>query len=286
MSRTHADPLAVQRKIILGLLVFLAAAAWISLAWQAAGMTMPMASPTMGMGPPLFLAIWIVMMVAMMFPTAAPMILTFHRVQGAKRQRGEAFVSTWVFVGAYILIWTLAGTAAYAGAAGAEALAERVGLSTPTIARISGVILLLAGIYQFSPLKDVCLAKCRTPMTFIMTSWRDGIAGAIRMGMAHGIYCLGCCWLLFVILFPLGIMNVAAMALVTLLIFAEKTLPAGRPIARVAGVALAVYGITVLAVPEVLPTNGAGSSMPITTLADSEPFPNDFNGLTKFSQNR
>ncbi len=190
MSRSQADPLAVQRKIILGLLVFLAAAAWISLAWQAAGMNMPMASPTMGMGPPLFLAIWIVMMVAMMFPTAAPMILTFHRVQGAKRQRSEAFVSTWVFVGAYLLIWTLSGIAAYLGAAGAEALAERVGLSTPIIARIGGVILLLAGIYQFSPLKDVCLAKCRTPMTFILTSWRDGVGGAIRMGMAHGIYCL------------------------------------------------------------------------------------------------
>ena len=84
------------------------------------------------------------------------------------------------------------------------------------------------------------------------------------MGMVHGIYCLGCCWLLFVILFPLGIMNVAAMALVTLLIFAEKTLPAGRPISRVAGVALAVYGITVLAVPEILPTNSAGGSMPMS----------------------
>ena len=282
MSRTQADPLAVQRKIILGLLVFLTAAAWISLTWQAAGMNMPMVSPTMGMGPPLFLAIWIVMMVAMMFPTAAPMILTFHRVQGAKRRRGEAFVSTWVFVGAYILIWTLAGIAAYLGAAGAEALAERVGLSTPIIARIGGVILLLAGIYQFSPLKDVCLAKCRTPMTFIMTSWRDGTGGAIRMGIAHGIYCLGCCWLLFLILFPLGIMNVAAMALVTLLIFTEKTLPTGRSIARVAGVALAVYGITVLAVPEVLPTNGAGGSMPMSMSGSTHGMPgkeNDAHGM-------
>jgi predicted metal-binding membrane protein len=157
---------------------------------------MTMASSTMGLRAPLFLTIWVIMMVAMMFPTAAPMILTFHKVQAGKRQRGDGFVSTWVFVAAYILVWTLAGIAAYAGALAAEAIAVRAALSPATAARIGGAVVILAGIYQLTPLKDLCLSKCRTPITFIMTSWRDGTAGALRMGLLHGAYCLGCCWLL------------------------------------------------------------------------------------------
>jgi hypothetical protein len=112
------------------------------------------------------------------------MILTFHKVQAGKRQRGDAFVSTWVFVAAYILMWASAGVVAYAGALAAEAIAARAALSPVTAARIGGVVLVAAGIYQLTPLKDLCLSKCRTPTTFIMTSWREGIAGALRMGLA------------------------------------------------------------------------------------------------------
>jgi predicted metal-binding membrane protein len=250
----------VQRNVILGLLLVLAAASWALLLWQGAGadMGMAMASPTMGMRAPLFLAIWVIMMVAMMFPTAAPMILTFHKVQASKRRRGEAFVATWVFVAAYMVVWTLSGVAAYAGAIAAEAIAARAALSPATAARIGGAVLVVAGFYQLTPLKEVCLAKCRTPISFIMTSWRDGTAGALRMGLLHGGYCLGCCWLLFVILFPLGIMNIAAMAAITFLVFAEKTLPWGRPVVRATAAALAVYGVVVLAAPQVLPTFMAG----------------------------
>jgi predicted metal-binding membrane protein len=161
-----------------------------------------MSSPTMGMQAPLFLTIWVVMMVAMMFPTAAPMILTFHRVQANKRQRGEAFVATWVFVAAYMAVWALSGVAAFAGAVATEALSTRFMLSAATGARIGGAVLVVAGLYQLTPLKDVCLSKCRTPIGFIMTSWRDGTMGAIRMGLLHGAYCLGCCWLLFAIPLP------------------------------------------------------------------------------------
>ena len=209
MDDAQATPLSVQRNVILGLLLALAAGAWAALLWQSADadMDMTMASSTMGLRAPLFLAIWVTMMVAMMFPTAAPMILTFHKVQTGKRQRGDAFVSTWVFVAAYILVWALAGVAAYAGALAAEVIAVRAALSPVTAARIGGAFVILAGIYQLSPLKDLCLSKCRTPITFIMTSWRDGAVGALRMGLLHGAYCLGCCWLLFVVLFPLGIMN-------------------------------------------------------------------------------
>jgi predicted metal-binding membrane protein len=269
MERARTDPLVFQRNVILGLLLGLAAAAWMLLAWQGSGddmemdmdMDMAMGSPTMGMQAPLFLAIWVVMMVAMMFPTAAPMILTFHKVQAGKRARGEAFVATWVFVLAYMLVWTLSGVAAYAGALAAEAVATRTALSSATAARIGGAVLIVAGFYQFTPLKDLCLSKCRTPISFIMTSWRDGVSGALRMGFLHGVYCLGCCWLLFVILFPLGIMNIAAMAVITLVVFAEKTLPWGRPVARATAVALVAYGAVVLVAPQVLPTFVADGGM-------------------------
>jgi len=254
LHRVQTDPILLQRNVILSLLLALAAAAWAILAWQSADIDMAMDSPTMGLRAPLFLAIWVIMMVAMMFPTAAPMILTFHKVQAGKRQRGEAFVSTWIFVAAYLLVWGLAGVAAYLGALAIEAVAAHAPLSPATAARVGGIVLVAAGLYQLTPLKDWCLSKCRTPITFIMTSWRDGAAGALRMGLLHGGYCLGCCWLLFVILFPLGIMNIAAMAVITLVIFAEKTLPWGRPVARATAFALIAYGLVVVTAPQFLPT--------------------------------
>jgi predicted metal-binding membrane protein len=267
MQPAKTDSLAVQRNVILGLLSVLAAASWALLVWQTAGagMDMAIATPTMGMRAPVFLTTWVVMMVAMMFPTAAPMILTFHQVQASRRARGEAFVSSWVFVAAYLLVWTLSGVVAYAGAFAAEALAARAALSHATAARIGGAILVLAGAYQFTPLKDLCLAKCRTPVGFIMTSWRDGAAGALRMGLLHGGYCLGCCWLLFVILFPLGIMNITAMAVITLVVFAEKTLPWGRLIVRGTAVVLVAYGAAVMVAPRALPTfmERGGMAMPM-----------------------
>ncbi|BCG69781.1 hypothetical protein MesoLj113a_09390 [Mesorhizobium sp. 113-1-2] len=256
----------LQRYIILALLIAIAAAAWTLLVRQQTGMDADMAmnmdALTMGMRAPLFLAVWMIMMIAMMIPTAAPMILTFHQVQAGKHGRGKTFVSSWVFVAGYMLVWGVMGIIAFAGAAGAEMLAGHVGLSTAAAARTGGALLMIAGAYQLSPLKDLCLAKCRTPIGFILTSWRDGYWGAVRMGLEHGLFCLGCCWLLFLALFPLGIMNVAAMAVVTLLIFAEKTLPSGDRIAKVSGVALLLYGAVVLVFPQALPTfQPAGAMM-------------------------
>jgi predicted metal-binding membrane protein len=261
MADARTRSLLLQRNIILALLIAVAAAAWAMLIWQQMSMGMAMNTPTMGMRAPLFLIVWVVMMVAMMFPTAAPMILAFHKVQAGKRARGETFVSTWVFVAAYMLIWALSGVLAYIGAVTAETIAAQAKLSGATAARIGGVVLIIAGAYQLSPLKNVCLAKCRTPITFILTTWRDGTLGAVRMGLEHGFFCLGCCWLLFLILFPLGIMNIAAMAVVTLLVFAEKALASGQRIAKWAGIALMLYGMTVLVFPQTLPTFMAGGGM-------------------------
>lgn len=257
MARTTTFPMSRERTVILAALIVLAAAGWGLLIWQAThhdAAMMGESALTMGMGPLLFVATWIAMMVAMMFPTAAPMILTFQRVSVSKRQRGQAFVPTWVFVASYLLVWTLFGVLAYLLAVGAEKLAMSSMWLMENAARFGGIAFLLAGLYQLSPLKQICLAKCRSPLAFIMGSWRDGFAGAVRMGGEHGLYCLGCCWLLFVILFPLGMMNVAILALVTLLIFAEKSLPSGRRIGQAAAIAFVAYGALILFVPRALPT--------------------------------
>jgi predicted metal-binding membrane protein len=273
MRQATVDPLVVQRRTILALLLLLAVASWGFLLWEATSVEMTAMGPTMGLAAPLFLVVWVVMMIAMMFPTAAPMVLIFHQVQASKRQRGEAFVATWVFVGAYLFVWTLAGFLAYGGAILSELAAQSAGLSVGTAARIGGALLIFAGLYQLTPLKSACLSKCRTPINFILTSWRDGLLGALRMGVEHGLYCLGCCWLLFVILFPLGIMNVGAMAVVTALIFAEKAFPWGLRISRLAAGALVLYGIFVLFVPSALPTFMAGQSSEMPSGLTNTPVP-------------
>ncbi len=254
-SASAAPPLlARERTLILGTLLLLAAACWAVVIWQAAGGGGMGASLTMGMGAPLFLATWVAMMAAMMFPASAPMILAFARVHAARRERGRPFVPVWIFAGAYLLVWAGAGLIAYLLATGADALADRSPWLMDHAARIGGVVLILAGLYQLSPLKDRCLSRCRTPLSFIASSWREGRGGAVRMGLEHGCYCLGCCWLLFALLFPLGVMNVAAMAALTVLVFAEKALPFGRPLVYAVAVALVLWGIAVIVWPAALPT--------------------------------
>jgi predicted metal-binding membrane protein len=279
-----APLLTRERNIILAVLLILAAAAWGIVIWQSVSMNsgnmsmsgaMDMApeSPAMdgmgempagqasasmdltfGMQAPLFLAIWVAMMVAMMFPSAAPMILTFARVQANRGQRGQALVPTWLFVLTYIGLWSATGILAFVGATVVERLAAGLPWLVENGARIGGTMLILAGLYQLSPLKTTCLSKCRTPTSFILSAWKEGQGGALRMGLEHGLYCLGCCWLLFVILFPLGMMNVAVLAVVALVIFAEKTLAIGHVVARVAASALIVYGAVVIVLPSALPT--------------------------------
>jgi predicted metal-binding membrane protein len=250
-----------ERTFLLTLLLVLVAASWVILIWQSRttqGMGGGMGGGlTMGMGV-LFLAIWVVMMVAMMFPSAAPVILAVAQVQRDKGSFRYAFAQPWVFVGAYLLIWTLFGGLAYLGALISSELAQQVPWIMVNAARIGGGILVLAGIYQLTSLKRVCLAKCRAPQDFILHSSGKGYSGSLRMGLKYGIYCLGSYWLLFVLLFPLGIMNIAAMALLTILIFAEKCFPPGARIAQFAALSLILYGTLVIVVPTALPLSGAG----------------------------
>jgi predicted metal-binding membrane protein len=247
-------PLARERTLILGVLLVLAAGCWAVLIWQAASMDRMAMGLTMGLGAPLFLGLWVAMMVAMMFPAAAPMLLLFVRVSAAKQARGQAYVPAWVFIGAYLVVWALAGVVAYGAAVGADHLANRWLWVMEHAARIGGVVFIVAGVYQLSPLKNRCLSNCRTPLSFVLQRWREGYGGAVRMGLEHGLFCLGCCWLLFVMLFPLGMMNVAAMAVITGLVYAEKVFPMGERIAQVAAVALVGYGLLVVLVPRTLPT--------------------------------
>jgi predicted metal-binding membrane protein len=125
------------------------------------------------------------------------------------------------------------------------------------------MLLIAAGIYQLIPLKRACLRQCRSPIAFVLTSWRDGVAGALRMGVRHGLYCLGCCWLLFAILFPLGMTNIALLALVTFLIFAEKSLPHGYHLSWAIAAVLLIYGAAVLVSPGILPVQPPHEPMPM-----------------------
>jgi predicted metal-binding membrane protein len=256
------DALARPRFAILGALLVLSVIGWGLVLWQAANdASMPMDGGeemgldlTMGLTAPLFLAMWVAMMVAMMFPAAAPMILLFDRVERGKREAGRSYVPTAYFVGAYLAIWVAFGGAAFALAVGIDRLAADAHWVTEQWVRLGGLLFIAAGLYQLTPLKDVCLSKCQSPMSFLLTSWRDGKVGAIQMGLLHGGYCLGCCWLFFVILLPLGVMNVAAMVAIALLVFGEKSLRVGTRFARAIALVLIVYGVAITLFPGALPT--------------------------------
>ena len=206
---------------------------------------------TMGVGILPLLPMWTIMMVGMMFPASAPMILAFSAIQNRKRAQSLSYVPESVFTAAYMLVWVAFGFVALGLATGVDAAAERYGWLLSNWPRICGALILMAGIYQFTPFKSVCLRHCRSPMGFIMEHWHDGWLGALSMGIRHGLYCAGCCWLLFVILIPLGLMNLVAMGAVTILVFAEKTLPSGDAIAAAGGVLLTGLGAAVLVYPDI-----------------------------------
>ena len=233
------DP-SFQRILTLILLLELALAAWVFSVGH------PHTTTEIAMSARHFLADWVIMMVAMMFPTVAVMVLAFNKAQGVRRP-DEAFVSTWLFVTAYLLIWAAAGVAAYAGVRFAESAAMHSGLGSAAAAQVGGAVVLVAGLYQFSPPKEICLSECRTPID--KTTWHNDKVGSFHMGLLHGVYCLGCNWLLFAALFPLG-MTIGAMAVITLVILAEKTLPWPTAASYTAGVMLVLYGALIIASPQ------------------------------------
>lgn len=190
-------------------------------------------------------AMWVVMMAGMMAGSAAPAMLLFagmHAQSSARRM--PPIVLT--FALGYALVWI--GFSALATLA--QWLLHNAALLSPEMAasstRAGGAILCAAGVYQFTPLKGTCLRHCRSPLGFFMTNWRDGTAGALHMGVRHGVYCLGCCWALMLVLFAVGVMNLVWVAALTLLVLLEKVGPAGAVVARVAGAAMVIAGILLL----------------------------------------
>jgi predicted metal-binding membrane protein len=242
-------PLYAAMRARLALVALLFAVAAIGWVWAAHDMRGMDNGPWTGLGGfGWFIGVWLVMMAAMMFPSVAPTVALFSRMT---KQRSP--VSPFAFVAGYLLTWAVAGMTAY----GLGALATRVGggqLSWSNAGRpIAGATLLAAAVYELTPLKDVCLGKCRSPLGLLLGSWRDGLAGAVRMGAKNGAWCAGCCWALMASLFALGIMSVSWMAIVAALITIEKTLPWPRIATYATTAVLLLLGILVLIVPHVLP---------------------------------
>ncbi len=243
---------------LIALLFALAALAWWSTADRMAGMDAGPGTDLGALG--WFVGVWVVMMAAMMFPSVAPTVALYARMTQHRSR-----VAPLVFTAGYLLTWTAAGLLAYGLVELGRALLGDA-LAWDGAGRwVAGGTLLVAAAYELTPYKDICLSKCRSPVGFLLGSWRDGLKGALGMGARHGAWCVGCCWALMASLFALGVMSLAWMAFVAALIALEKTVTAGgRAATWVTALILLVLGIAVIAVPESVPAltiPGGGMSM-------------------------
>jgi predicted metal-binding membrane protein len=204
-----------------------------------------------------FLTVWIVMMAAMMFPSLAPTVALYSRMT---RDR----IAPLVFASGYLVIWGAAGAVAFGIAWVGDGIAGDVLAWERSGRWVAGATLLAAAVYELTPLKDICLSKCRSPLGFLIGSWRDGRAGALQMGARHGGWCVGCCWALMASLFALGVMSITWMAFVAALIAAEKTLPWRRVATYGTAVILLALGVLLLVAPHAIPslTTSAADNMP------------------------
>jgi len=195
----------------------------------------------------LLFVMWAVMMIAMMVPSAAPMILAFLTVNHRRQTSVRPLVPVVIFVFGYLAVWT----AYSAVAALAQWGLHKAALLSPTMAAnspvVSGGLLLAAGVFQWTPLKRACLKGCRSPLSFLMSEWRDGRRGAFVMGLRHGSYCVGCCWVLMALLFVVGVMNLFWVGVIALFMIGEKIMAKGELLGRLAGVALVIGGVVVIA---------------------------------------
>jgi predicted metal-binding membrane protein len=231
-----------------------AIATWIVTAVRMRGMDAGPGTDLGGFG--WFLGVWTTMTAAMMLPSAAPMVLVFHRVSsdrpGRRGRRGRS-VPTWVFVLGYLAVWTAYGVLAY----GVYRLLAEVGGGAfawdgagPYVA---GGALAAAGIYELTPFKSVCLRHCRGPLRFVLRGLRPGCLGAVRMGIEHGAFCVGCCFGLMLVLFALGVMSLTWMAIVAAFVFAQKVLPRGEVLTKVFAVGFVAVGTWVALAPASVP---------------------------------
>ena len=243
-------PAYAAARIRMGLVAALFVVAGIGWAWTAYQMRGMDAGPWTSLGSlGWFLGVWIVMMAAMMFPSVAPTVALYARVT---KERSP--LRPWLFAAGYLLTWAAAGLVAYAvGVVATRILGDT--LAWDNAGRgLAGATLIVAAIYEVTPLKDVCLGKCRSPLGVLLGSWREGRSGAVWMGAKNGAWCVGCCWALMASLFALGVMSVSWMAFVAAIIAVEKTVPWRRRIVTYAtSTVLLVLGVLVLAAPHALP---------------------------------
>ena len=257
MATTLESALRRDRAIVLVGLAVLVVVSWLYLVHlaremaememhAAMGMAMPQMLPWGGVDLLLLFIMWTVMMVAMMTPSASPMILMFAAINRRRTTQRGPVVRTGFFVLGYLLAWT--GYSAVA--AGAQWVLHGIALVSPMMVSTSpylgGGLLVAAGVFQWTPLKRRCLVGCRSPMGFIMTEWREGPMGALSMGLRHGVYCVGCCWVLMALLFVAGVMNLLWVAAIAAFVLAEKVVPGGERVSQVAGVVLVLAGVAMM----------------------------------------
>jgi predicted metal-binding membrane protein len=202
-----------------------------------------------------FVSAWVVMMAAMMFPSIWPMVTIFRRVQEGRKTHGREAPAgaTAIFIGGYLVTWTAVGVVAYVAFDTVHSLSIDAFSWDRGGPYLAGTVILAAGVYQLTPLKDVCLSKCRSPLMFVLTSWQPGRVGALRMGIEHGAWCVGCCWALMAALFALGVMSLGWMLFIAALIAAEKLLPWKALANRGVAILLVVLGLAVAFAPEQVP---------------------------------
>ncbi len=229
--------------------------AWLYLVHLNRTMAMPMGMPNMaGMVMPMMqgwraadffltFAMWAVMMVGMMVPSVAPMVLAFATVNRRRAERGGPYVPTGIFLVGYLAAWTafsFLATLAEWRLHTAALLDIRTQTAAPWL---GGGLLVAAGVFQLTPAKNACLSRCRSPLEFLTTEWREGWGGALRMGLKHGAFCVGCCWMLMALLFVAGVMNLLWVAGIAAFVLAEKLLPRGRFVSFVGATACLVAGV-------------------------------------------
>lgn len=244
-------PISAEMRNGIAALLALSAIGWALILWSAANMSSSVIGLMMPMDARWALAeviavwvMWAVMMGAMMLPSAIPMMLVHRRV-AAKRDPGIPNANRWFLIG-YLLAWTLFSVVATLlqwSFQRADILSHMLKIQGTMI---GGGILIAAGAFQLTPLKAACLHKCRTPMGFLLTDWRNGREGAFRMGLKHGQYCIGCCWALMLVLFVGGVMSLTTIAVLSGIVAMEKLAPKGKMIAKLGGIALIAWGLWLL----------------------------------------
>ena len=250
---------ALARPRVLAPLVLAAAlAAWLVTVERMRGMDAGPGTDLGGLG--WYLGVWVTMMAAMMLPSVLPMVLLYARI--ARERSGSA--PTWLFVVSYLAVWTGYGLLAYAASRGLRSLDAGFFAWDRAGPWIAGGAVAAAGLYELTPLKDVCLRHCRTPLHFVLHGWRAGRLGAVRMGGEHGFWCVGCCWGLMLALFALGVMSLFWMAAIGAVIFAEKVLPFGGRLTRLLALAFVALGLWIALDPGSVPglVEPGGMQMP------------------------